>query len=293
MQRIVPHLWYDRAAHEAARRYTSAFEGSRVTRTSALDGTPSGTVEVVDAIIAGLEVVLLGAGPEFRFTPAISFLVSCRTPAEADHLWGALAPGGTPLMELATYPFSERYGWIQDQYGLSWQIMTVGDRPVSQRITPVFLFTGDVAGRAEEAMEHWIAVFPDSARGATDRYGPNEAPDREGTVRHGGFSLAGVAFAAMDSAHPHGFGFNEAISFLVRCRTQDEIDYYWRALSAVPEAEQCGWLKDRFGVSWQVVPTQLDRMLASEDPAQAARVTEAFLEMKKLDLERLRAAWRG
>ncbi|WP_374104031.1 VOC family protein [Bacillus sp. ISL-18] len=97
----------------------------------------------------------------------------------------------------------------------------------------------------------------------------------------------------MDSAHEHKFNFNEAISFMVYCDTQEEIDYYWDRLSAVPEAEQCGWLKDQFGISWQVVPSEMNEMMSKGRPDQLARVTNAFLKMKKFDLEKLRKAYKG
>jgi predicted 3-demethylubiquinone-9 3-methyltransferase (glyoxalase superfamily) len=123
------------------------------------------------------------------------------------------------------------------------------------------------------------------------RYGKEEAPDQEGTVKFAGFRLEGQEFGAMDSAHSHGFGFNEAVSLMVYCDTQEEIDYYWSKLSADPRAEACGWLKDRYGVSWQVVPREMDAMLQSSDPKKLARLTEAFLKMKKFDLAELRRAY--
>jgi predicted 3-demethylubiquinone-9 3-methyltransferase (glyoxalase superfamily) len=116
-------------------------------------------------------------------------------------------------------------------------------------------------------------------------------PDREGTIMFADFMLENQWFAATDSAHQHGFGFNEAISLLVRCETQAEIDEYWGKLSASPEDEQCGWLKDRFGVSWQISPTELDRMMSEGSPEQVARVTHTFLPMKKLDLAELQRAY--
>jgi len=125
------------------------------------------------------------------------------------------------------------------------------------------------------------------------RYGLGEAPDKEGTVKHAAFTLEGQEFAAMDSAHPHDFTFNEAISFEVRCETQKEIDYYWGKLSADPTAEQCGWLKDKFGLSWQIVPAILDEMLKDKDKKKIARVTEAFLKMKKFDIALLKRAYEG
>ena len=107
------------------------------------------------------------------------------------------------------------------------------------------------------------------------------------------FMLEGQWFAAMDSAHEHNFAFNEAISFMVYCDTQEEIDYYWDKLSAVPEAEQCGWLKDTYGLSWQIVPTAMDKMMAKGTKEQIDRVTQAFLKMKKFDLAELQKAYEG
>jgi predicted 3-demethylubiquinone-9 3-methyltransferase (glyoxalase superfamily) len=155
------------------------------------------------------------------------------------------------------------------------------------------MFVGDKAGRAEEAIEFYVSTFRDSKRGATARYGADQAPEREGTIMFADFMIEGQWFAALDSAGPHAFGFNEAISLVVSCRDQGEIDYYWERLSAVPEAEQCGWLKDRFGVSWQVVPAELDRMMNRGTPEQQARVTQAFLKMKKFDLATLEEAYEG
>jgi predicted 3-demethylubiquinone-9 3-methyltransferase (glyoxalase superfamily) len=95
----------------------------------------------------------------------------------------------------------------------------------------------------------------------------------------------------MDSGHMHKFDFNEAVSLMVNCDTQEEIDYYWNKLSAVPEAEQCGWLKDKYGVSWQINPTAMEKMLNDTDEERVARVTETFLKMKKFDLAELQKAY--
>ena len=294
METITPHLWFDKEAKEAGAFYTSLFENSRVKSTSTLHNTPSGSVDIVVIELAGQEFTLLSAGPLFKFTPAISFLVQCDTKEEVDRLWSELSRGGTALMELGSYPFSERYGWTQDRYGLSWQVMHAGGRPIEQKITPTLMFTEHVSGKAEEAITFYTSVFHDAKIAEpVFRYGPGEEPDKEGTIRHAGFTLEGQQFAAMDSARTHGFGFNEAISLQVHCDTQQEIDYYWDKLSADPSAEQCGWLKDKFGLSWQVVPNEMEEMLATNDQAKIARVTEAFLKMKKFDLATLREAAEG
>jgi len=293
MQKITPHLWYDKEAVEAAELYCSVLPDSKVTNVSTLHDTPSGDTDIVSFQLCGQEFQSISAGPLFKFNPSISFLISCNSTEEVDDFWNKLADGGKALMPLDSYPFSERYGWTEDRYGLSWQIMLAGDRGVTQRITPTLMYVGDVAGKAEEAVNFYASVFPNSKVGDIDRYGKGEEPDKEGTVRHAGFSLNGYQLAAMDSAREHDFGFNEAISIMVFCEDQREIDRYWDALSAVPESEQCGWLKDKFGLSWQILPTSLDEMMANGTQEQIDRVTQAFLPMKKFDLAELQKAYEG
>jgi predicted 3-demethylubiquinone-9 3-methyltransferase (glyoxalase superfamily) len=140
------------------------------------------------------------------------------------------------------------------------------------------LFVGAVCGKAEEAINDYTAVFPNSHIDDISRYGKDQAPDREGTIVHAAFTLDGQPFAAMDSALAHNFSFNEATSFVVNCTTQEEIDYYWDKLSADPNVEQCGWLKDKYGLSWQIVPVVLQEMLQDPDPQKVARVTQAFMQ---------------
>jgi predicted 3-demethylubiquinone-9 3-methyltransferase (glyoxalase superfamily) len=293
VDKITSHLWFDSEAVEAAEFYSASFPNSKITDISTLHDTPSGDADIVSFELFGQAFMAISAGPLFKFTPAVSFLVRCRSEEGVDELWEKLSEGGAVLMSLDAYPFSKRYGWIADRFGLSWQLMYADDENVQQRITPTLMFVGEVCGRAEEAIDFYTSVFPDSKVGQALRYASDEEPDKEGTIKHAGFTLAGQEFAAMDSAHDHGFGFNEAISFMVGCDSQDEIDYYWDRLSAVPEAEQCGWLKDRFGVSWQVVPSVLGQLLGRGTAEQTARVTEAFLRMKKFDIAELKRAYEG
>lgn len=292
MPPITPHLWYDTQAREAGEFYVSLFPNSRVKKVVTLRETPSGNADVVAIELAGQPFQLISAGPYFKFTPAISFLVFCDSKEEVDRLWNELSKGGQALMELGEYPFSERFGWTQDRFGLSWQLIYTRE-PIAQKITPTLMYVGDVAGRAEEAMQYYTSVFPNSDVLQTSRYGAGEEPDREGTIRHASFTLDGKQFAAMDSAHAHQFTFNEAVSLMVQCKDQEEIDYYWSKLSTDVRAEQCGWCKDQFGVSWQVTPIRLGEMLASGNPEQVARVTQAFLQMKKFDIAALETAFAG
>jgi predicted 3-demethylubiquinone-9 3-methyltransferase (glyoxalase superfamily) len=293
MDKITPHLWFDRAAIEAAELYAGTFPDSKILDVTTIPDTPSGDTDIVTFQLWGRSFQAINAGPLFPFNPSVSFAVACDTIEEVDRLWAVLADGGTALMPLDSYPFSERYGWTQDRYGLSWQVSYAGGAEVAQRITPTLMFVGDVCGKAEEAMAHYTSVFDDAEVGDVHRYGPGPGPDAEGTVQYAGFRLAGQQFAAMDSAQDHDFGFNEAISFIVSCDSQDEIDRFWDSLSAVPESEQCGWLKDRYGLSWQIIPSAMDDMLRHGTQEQVARVTAAFLAMRKFDLAELERAYEG
>ncbi len=293
MQKIVPHLWYDTQAKEAALFYASVFPNSKVTRVTKLHDTPSGTAHLVSARLWGQEFMLISAGPYFRFTPAVSFMVSCTTKAQANAVWRKLSKGGHVLMPLGEYPFSPWFGWVADKYGLTWQIMLAGTVPSKQRITPAFMFVGKNYGMAEAAIRYYAALFKASNVGTITHYPKNDPMGKPGTVKFASFRLEGNHFAAMDSPGNHPFTFNEAVSFIIRCKTQSEIDYYWKKLSAVPAAEQCGWLKDKYGVSWQVVPALMDELLQSKDAAQVARVTQAFLKMKKFDVAALKKAAKG
>ena len=292
MQKITTHLWFDKKAKEAAEFYVDAFKDAKINSVNTLEGTPSGNVDIVSLQILDHAFTLISAGPLFKFTPAISFMVACNTEQEVTDLWAKLSSGGQVLMELGTYPFSGKYGWTQDKYGLSWQIMLTDKHPAKQKVTPALMFTKQVYGKAEEAMHFYASVFKESAVVVMMRYEANEAPDKEGNVKYGALTLAGQEFGIMESAQAHDFAFNEAISFMVQCKDQSEIDYYWEKLSAVPESEQCGWLKDKYGFSWQIVPENMGELM-SGDKEKMARVTQAFLQMKKFDLAELERAAQG
>jgi predicted 3-demethylubiquinone-9 3-methyltransferase (glyoxalase superfamily) len=300
MQKITPHLWFDKEAKEAAEFYVSIFPNSKVTNVTSLHNTPSGDADIASFELFGHPFMAISAGPQFKFNPSVSFFVNFDPSRDRnarenlDRIWETLSSGGTALMPLQQYPFSERYGWVQDRYGVSWQLI-LSDPKGEERpsIVPSLLFAGKVSGKAEEAILFYLSVFKNSRQGIVARYGKGQEPDKEGTVMFSDFMIENQWFAAMDSAQKHDFGFNEAISFIVNCDTQEEIDYYWEVLSAVPEAEQCGWLKDKYGVSWQIVPTVMNEMMKTGSHDQIDRLTQAFLPMKKLDIAKLRAAYEG
>lgn len=276
MQKIIPHLWFDKEAKEAAEFYVSAFaeatgdksSGSKITRVSTLHNTPSGDCDVVSFDLCGYSFMSISAGPYFKLNPCISFFLNfdpSRDPKAREHLdalWKSLSVGGQALMPLDKYPFSEHYGWIQDKFGVSWQlILTKPEGEPRPFIIPSLMFTGDMTGKADEAIDFYVSVFKDSPstsshstnsgqagqarRGMSAPYPAGAAPEKAAKLMFAEFMLEKQWFTAMDSGHMHKFGFNEAVSLLVRCKDQKEIDYYWEKLSAVPESEQCGWLKDK------------------------------------------------
>jgi predicted 3-demethylubiquinone-9 3-methyltransferase (glyoxalase superfamily) len=301
MQEITAHLWFNKEAREAAEFYASLIPNSRINNITTLHNTPSGDCDVVSFELSGQPFMAISAGPHFKFNPSVSFHVKCKTKGEVDAIWEKLSQGGKILMPLGAYPFSERYGWAEDKYGLSWQVIFAGEIEANQKITPVLMFVGKVCGKTEEAVNFYVSVFKNSPRagkaaGGTKadilaRYGNGEEPDKEGTVRYASFTLLGQEFGAMDSAREHKFAFNEAISYIVPCETQEEIDYFWGRLSTDPKAEQCGWLRDKYGLSWQITPTIMNEILGGEDQETIARVTQAFLKMKKFDIDALKRAY--
>lgn len=292
MQKIVTHLWYDKEAKEAANFYTSLFDNSKITSVSTITGTPSGDCDIVNFTLAGQDFMAISAGPYFKFNPSISLSVVCESEDEIKTLWDKLNEGGKVLMEYNTYPWADKYGWVADKYGLTWQLSWKEGNKANQKITPSLMFTQDLSGKAKEAMQFYTSIFPDSKIENEMLYGKDDG-DTEGFVKHATFVLAGQYFSAMDSSGPHEFKFNEAVSLIVHCKDQEEIDYYWEKLSAVPESEQCGWLKDTFGVSWQIVPVEMNEMMQTKDKEKLDRVTKAFLQMKKFDIAELKRAYNG
>ncbi|MGM9455232.1 VOC family protein [Legionella bozemanae] len=300
MDKITPHLWFDKEAREAVEFYTSLFPDSKITNITTLHNTPSGDCDLVSFELSGQSFMAISAGPLFKFNPSVSFLVNFNRAEgkdareKLDILWNKLLSKGTVLMPLQEYHFSKRYGWVQDKYGLSWQLI-LSDSGSEERphIIPSLLFVGNVCGKAEEAINFYMSVFKNSRWGNVTHYGSDHAPEKEGTIAFADFILSGKWFAAMESAQNHNFAFNEAISFIVNCETQEEIDYYWEKLSAIPEAEQCGWLKDKYGLSWQVVPTAMGEMMKNGTRKQIDHVIQAFLPMKKFDIATLKRAYEG
>jgi predicted 3-demethylubiquinone-9 3-methyltransferase (glyoxalase superfamily) len=295
IQKITPFLWFDSQAEEAVSFYTSIFNNSKtriVTRYGAegakASGRPEGTVMTIAFQIEGQEFVALNGGPVFKITPSISFFVNCDTPGEIDKLWEKLSKGGSVLMELDKYPFSEKYGWVQDKFGVSWQLILSGRK---QKIVPCFMFAGEQHKKAEEAINFYISVFRNSNIIQLERYKDGVGP--EGAVVHAKFALNGQEFIAMDSHMELPINFNPAVSMVVYCTTQDDIDHCWEKLSEGGDerAQQCGWLQDKYGISWQIIPDGWDDMMHDPDSKKSERAMQAVLHMKKIDMEAVKKAY--
>lgn len=272
---IYPCLWFDGKAKEAADFYCSVFDNSVITEENQM---------AVVFESSGQKFMCLNGGPEFTFNPSISFYILCETEQEIDRIWKKLIEGGSELMPLDKYTWSKKYVWLQDKFGVNWQLSFGGMEQIRQKISPVIMFTEKQCGKAEEAIHFYTSVFKGSYIVGIVKYSKDDN-DVEGTVKHAEFTLGSHAFMAMDSSLMHQFSFNEAVSFVVDCETQNEIDYYWDKLTKGGEEVQCGWLKDKFGVSWQIVPTVLASLM--NDPSRSERVVSAFLKMKKFEIEKL------
>ncbi len=288
-QRIVPHLWFDKEAEEAADFYVSLFENSTFNNTIVLPDTPSGEAVMVDFDLAGMNFSAISAGPYFKFNPSVSLMVTCKDKEEVNRLYEALSPGGRELMPLAEYPFSSWYVWLEDRFGHSWQI-AVGDDSPGPKIQPCLLFSGDAVGKAEDFMKQYVEVFENSAVGFVQNYAEGDTEVKEAKIMYGELMLYGFPLVIMDNNMGDDYTFNEAFSLIIYCNTQEEIDYYTEKLSHVPEAEQCGWVKDKYGFSWQIVPANMNELLFSGTEEEVARITRAFLQMKKFDIAELERA---
>jgi predicted 3-demethylubiquinone-9 3-methyltransferase (glyoxalase superfamily) len=275
-KKITPCLWFNNQANEAATLYCSVFENAKIVAQSPF---------VVEINISGQNIILLDGGPKYKPNASISFYYICETAEELDRAWNAFTKDGNVLMPLDKYPWGEKYGWISDKYGISWQLALGNISDVGQKITPCMLFTGKQYGRAEEAITFYSSIFKNTTIDGILRYGANELPDTEGKVKHAQINLGGNKLMLMESAAPHDFTFSEGVSLTIHCETQEEIDHYWGKLTESGEESMCGWLKDKFGVSWQIIPTILSKIMS--DPAKAGKAAQAFMTMRKLNIEQI------
>ncbi len=276
MLSIYPCIWFNNNAKEAANFYCSIFNNSKIISENPI---------VVNFEIEGFKIMALNGGPKFEITPSISLFVSCNTALEINTLWEKLIDGGSALMDLDKYPFAEKYGWVKDKFGMTWQLMFGDVLANVSRIKPAFLFVGNQYGNAYNAINDYTNLFPSASIVYKNFYDTNMPEHMQGKLMYSQFNIGDKNFVAMDGPGEHEYNFTEGVSLVVECETQADIDLYWDALTKDGEESMCGWLKDKYGVSWQIVPSILGKLMGDKEKGQ--RVMAAFLKMKKFDIEKL------
>ncbi len=265
---IYPCLWFDGNAKAAATFYGNVFPGSSI-----ITDTPM----VVMFALNGKKIMGLNGGPMFKMNPSISMFVHCVSLDKCQEVWDGLLDGGTVLMALDKYPWSEQYGWLQDKFGFTWQIM----KSDTASMMPSLLFTGKQMGRAAEAIDFYTGIFESSAITVKNIY--EEGSPFAGNVAYAEFTIGNYPVVAMDGPGEHQFAFSEGVSFVVNCASQQEINFYWDAFVSNGGTESmCGWCKDKFGVSWQIVPANIGQIMV--DAATAPGAMQRMMQMKKIDI---------
>jgi predicted 3-demethylubiquinone-9 3-methyltransferase (glyoxalase superfamily) len=295
MKKITPFLWFEKDMDAVVNYYASIFPDVKISNPGQLEGTPSGTVQMNSITIYGTQFDLMTAGPYLPFNPTVSFIINCDSQDEAQDLWNKITAEGKELMPIQSYDFAPLFGWVQDKYGVSWQVMYMNGEKPAEKIVSTLMFCGDVCGRAEEAMNFYTSIFKNSHIDYVSQYqeSDSEVDDERAKTKHAGFILDGSRFSVLDSGKKSPLTFQQAISFVVTCNDQAEVDYFWERLTDGGVEVQCGWLNDKFGVPWQIVPKQMTEMMSTGTPEQIKRVTDAFMQMKKFDIATLEQAFKG
>ncbi|HFU4450294.1 TPA: VOC family protein [Streptococcus suis] len=283
MQTIIPHLWYDKDAKEAVAFYVDLF-GGKVDWTYTITDTPSGDSDLIQFQLGDMTLAAISAGPYFKLNESMSLMVNVASKDEVTRLYQALSEGGRILMPLGEYPFSPYYVWLEDRFGLSWQLSYAPDLDKPYRFDICLLFSQEQVGLAQPMLDYYKDKLPQASVGQLSFYGEGEAAVEAAKLNYAELLVAGQKMIVMD----HGYGgeasFNEAFSLMVYVDSQDELNFYYDLLSAVPEAEMCGWVKDQFGISWQIVPRMLMEAYDTASPEKVKAVNAAVMTMKRLDI---------
>ncbi len=265
---IYPCLWFDGKANEAAEFYCNIFPNSTIS---------TNTPMVVLFYLNGNKFMGLNGGPMFKLNYSSSIFIHCSSLDETNRIWNALLENAHVMMEKKAYPWSEQYGWLEDKYGCSWQIM----KSDTDKMIPAFLFTGDQFGNAKAAIDFYIKTFSNSSIVNLNYFDEN-TPFAD-KVSYGEFLINNNSLVVQDGPGNHAVHFTEATSLVLNCKTQEEIDYYWNCFTTNDGQEsRCGWCKDQFGISWQVLPEQIASLMS--DTSKAERVMQEIMKMNKIDL---------
>lgn len=277
MNSIYPCLWFDTDIKQISDYYCGIFKNAihksnnPITSYFSLMGTP---------------FLALNGGPKYKVNAAISYYVYCGDEPEIERLYAELLLEGKILMPLNKYPWSEKYAWIEDKYGVNWQL-DVASIDSDQKILPSMLFVNEKMNKLKEAINFYTHIFPNSNT-VIESPCPPEMNMATDAILFAQYKLSGFLMNSMSSSHPHEFDFTPGNSFVVECDSQQEIDHYWDKLGEGGTYNKCGWLDDKFGVSWQIVPAILGSLMS--DPAKAQKVMEAFMKMDKFIIADLESA---
>ncbi|MCX8534008.1 VOC family protein [Chryseobacterium luquanense] len=282
---IFPCLWYDGDAKESAEFYCKVFDG-KIT---------ADTPVVMNIDVFGQKLMLLNGGPHFKKNASVSFMIICETEDEVQKYWDQLMDGGIALMEIGEYPWSKKYGWVRDRFGVTWQVYLGENDDVEQKIIPTLMFIHQNNGKAMKAMEFYTEIFPNSKIVSVLKYGEgvgNESHEVPENVQHAHFEIDGYSFFCMDNSYDHQFDFNEGISMVVMTGNQEETDHLWNSLISDGGRESmCGWLKDQFGMSWQIVPKRLIELMNDSNQEKAQKVVQTMMKMQKIVIKDLEEAY--
>lgn len=271
---IIPALWFDQQALEAFEFYSEVFPDTSITKSDPI---------VVEGSIMGIDFIGINGGPMFKPNPTISFMAVFESKEVLTASWEKLSTTGKIMMPLDSYPYSELYGWVEDQYGVSWQLYYGKLSDVNnQAILPTIMFCDQQQGNCKEALAFYNSMFKDYQSQGVKEYPEG---DVKGQVMHTQFEIKDFTMAAMDSGVPMPFNFTEGVSLTITCKDQEEIDYYWNTITEKGQESMCGWCKDQFGMSWQVVPINISKILANNPNAG-----QAIMKMKKISIAELENA---
>lgn len=273
-------FWFNGDAQKAVARYAEIFRDTRIISSNPL---------VSMAEISTLRFMALNGGPKYEKNSAFSIFYYCESTEEIDRLYPLLMEGGTAVMPLGRYGWADRYAWVVDRFGMHWQLNNdVINNP--QKAVPCLLFVHEKRTKLREAIAHYANIFNDHRLLLESLYPEGLGMDPEHLL-FGQFKIGKTVINGLSSTEQHDFDFTPGGSFVVECETQEEIDYLWDKLGKDGRYDMCGWLNDRYGVSWQIVPAVLSELMA--DPGHSQAVIETFLPMQKLEIAPLlRAAGR-
>jgi predicted 3-demethylubiquinone-9 3-methyltransferase (glyoxalase superfamily) len=269
-------LWFDNQGAEAAKWYVSLFDGTSILYQNQV---------ITEISIEGTKLMMINGGKHYSPTSAMSnFVYFGGNHEKFERIYHALLDGGQILMPMDAYDWSSKYAWVKDKFGINWQ-MDIDEINHRQKLVPSLLFVNQRNHNVKEALSYYISVFEQSTMLMEWPYPESEASMPAGTLLFGQAKLGNTIINAMSSTLHHDYDFTPGNSLVIVCENQDEIDYYWKALGAEGQELMCGWLTDRFGLTWQIFPRILSDLM--NDPERGPKASTALRQMKKIVIAKL------